>query len=117
VEFYFEDVDPRTVIVRADGGLNRQTAVEFVSQLEKLIEGGLRRIVVDCGGLDYISSYGLSLLLRLHGRLAKSGGDVKLAAVQSKVVTVLGVLHLDQVFELYPDVNRAVLAFRPKADA
>lgn len=115
MEFYFEDIDERTVIVRADGGLNRDTAMQFVSELEKLIDGGLRRIVVDCGGLDYISSYGLTLLLRLHGRLARLGGDVKLAAVQSKVVEVLALLRVDQVFEIYPDVNRATLAFRPKS--
>ncbi len=43
--------------------------------------------------------------------MAKQGGDVKLAAVRSLVVDLLGHLNLDRLFEIYPDVDSAMEAF------
>jgi anti-sigma B factor antagonist len=116
VEFYYHDMDDGLLVLKADGGLNSQTADEFVAKLERLIEAGLRRIIVDCSALDYISSLGIGVLVRLHKRLAAEGGDVKLAGIKSKVIQILSLVHLDSVLDIYPDVNRARLEFRP-ADA
>ena len=114
MEFFFHELDKSVLILSADGGLNADTAAEFVQQLEKLIDTGVTQIIVDCTRLDYISSYGIALLVRLHNRLAKLGGDVKIAAPQSRILQVLTTMRMGKVFEIYPDVNRARLAFRPK---
>ena len=113
MDFYYHETDRDVLILSADGGLNADTAEQFVSQLERLVEGGINKVIVDCSKLDFISSYGVALLMRLHRRLAKQGGDVKLASIHSNVVALLRLLRLDKAFEIYPDVNRARLAFRP----
>ena len=76
MELYYDDVDSEVLVIKADGGLNARTAEGFVEDLEKLVDAGLRKIIVDCSELDYISSFGLGVLIRLHGRLARRGGDV-----------------------------------------
>ena len=113
MDFYYHETDRDVLILTADGGLNADTADQFVTQLEHLIAGGINKVIVDCSKLDFVSSYGVGLLMRLHRRLSKQGGDVKLANIHSSLVSLLRVLRLDQVFEIYPDVNRARLAFRP----
>jgi anti-sigma B factor antagonist len=113
MEFYYHEVDNNVLIVRADGGLNKETAAQFVAELGKLVDAGLTRIIVDCSDLDYISSYGLSVLVRLHTKLARRGGDVKLAGVRGAIQQVLNVTRVNSLFEIYPDVNRARLMFRP----
>jgi anti-sigma B factor antagonist len=113
LEFYYHEIDNRVLILRADGGLNSDNAGQFVADLEKLVDAGLTKIIVDCTSMEHISSYGIGMLLRLHKRLARHGGDVKLAAVHSGLVRVLQMARVEQLFELYPDVNRARLAFRP----
>ena len=113
MEFFYHEVDRDVLVLRADGGLNAQTAGQFVDELEKLVDAGVRKIIVDCGGLDYISSYGVGLLLRLHMKLVPRGGDVKLAAIPSRVINILALAHIDRFFSIYPDVNQARLAFRP----
>jgi anti-sigma B factor antagonist len=115
MEFFFHELDKSILILSADGGLNADTAHEFVQQLETLIDTGVKQIIVDCTRLDYISSYGVALLVRLHGKLAKHGGDVKIAAPHSRVLQVLTVMKMGQVFDIYPDVNQARLAFKPKS--
>ena len=112
MEFYFQEVDRSLLIVSADGGLSADVADDFVRQLEGLINGGVTNIIVDLTRLTYISSYGIGVLLRLHNRLKKLGGDVKLAAPQSAILKALTTMRLGSVFEIYPDVNAARLTFR-----
>ncbi len=117
MEFYYDDVDGDVMVIRTDGGLNASTADQFVASIEKLVDAGLRKIIVDCGRLEYISSYGLGVLVQLHRRIARHGGDVKIAAVTGVIVDVLRLTRLNRVLAIYPDVARARLAFRPKAGA
>jgi anti-anti-sigma factor len=113
-ESYFHDLHGGLLVLRAEGGLNAWTAEAFVRPLEALIDMGIRRVMVDCSGLAYISSYGMGMLVRLHHRLAGRAADVKLAGVKSPAAQLLSVVRLDGLFDLYPDVDRARLAFRPK---
>jgi anti-sigma B factor antagonist len=113
LDFYYHETDHDVLILSADGGLNSDTAEQFVTQLEHLVAGGINKVIVDCSKLDFISSYGVALLMRLHRRLAKQGGDVKLASIHSNVISLLRLLRLDTVLQIYPDTNRARLAFRP----
>jgi anti-sigma B factor antagonist len=117
VEFYYHEVDRDVLILGADGGINADNAAQFVADLEKLVDAGLTKIIVDCAGLEHISSYGIGVLLRLHKRLARHGGDVKLANVHTGLATLLRIARVDLLFDLYPDVDRARLAFRPRDDA
>ena len=114
MEFYYHELDNSILILRADGGINAGNAAQFVTDLEKIVDAGIRRIIVDCTGLDHISSYGIGVLLRVHKRLARHGGDVKLAGIHAGVVRILQIARMDSVFDIYPDVNRARLAFRPR---
>ena len=111
--FDYAEMDKDVLIVRADGALNAESADDFIKQLTGFIDNGLSRIIVDCSKLEYISSYGLGVLVRLHAKLAKRGGDVKLASVPGLIEQVLQVTRLNTLFSIYPDVSQARLAFPP----
>lgn len=111
MEFYYRGTDKDILILSADGGLNRDNADQFVGELQTLVESGARKLIVDCTKLTYISSYGVGILIRLHKKLAESGGEIKLAAVESPVVEVLRLLHLERIFEIYHNVHEAREAF------
>jgi anti-sigma B factor antagonist len=113
MEFYFSEVEKDVLVLRADGGLNSENAEEFVDNLERIIDVGIRRIIVDCARLESVNSYGLAVLIRLHKRLKRKGGDVRLASVRGLVIKVLEITRLDHLFAIYPDVSRARLSFRP----
>jgi anti-sigma B factor antagonist len=114
MELYRHELDNSVLILSADGGLNADTAAAFVDQLARLIDEGVKKIIVDCTHLDYISSYGISVLVRVHSKLAARGGDVKIASPRSVVLKALQIVRLNRLVEIYPDVNAARLAFRPK---
>jgi anti-sigma B factor antagonist len=114
VELYYDQTDKNILVLRADGGLNSETADQLLHQLEEMIDSGLKRIIVDCAHLEYISSVGIAKLLRIHQRLAEKGGDVRLACVRGALAQILSVVHMNKVFAIYPDVEQARLALRPE---
>ena len=112
MEFHYDDVQEDILIIKADGDLNAETADEFVESIGKLVDAGLHSIIIDCSGLDYISSSGLGMLVRLHKRMDEKIGDVKIASVKSLIVNVLRMTRLNKLFSIYPDVESARQAFK-----
>ena len=114
MEFYYDAVDKDVLILSADGGLMLENAGEFESELGRYIELGSRKLIVDCTRLTRISSYGLGALVSLHRRLAKQGGDVKLANVSGVVGKLIEMFSLGTLLQIYPTVDDARRAFAGK---
>lgn len=112
MEFNYEQVENNVLVLRVDGGLDSSNAREFGDKVQKLVDAGHTRLILDCTKLDYISSMGVAVLLRLHGNMKPLGGDVKLASLHGTVWDVISIFQLDKVFAIYPDVPQAQLAFR-----
>jgi anti-sigma B factor antagonist len=78
----------------------------------KLVEGGPKHLVVDLGGVEYMDSTGLGMLVGLRKRLNEQGGDVVIAAAQPRVAKLFVMTGLAQVFQIYEDVPAALKARR-----
>ena len=57
-------------------------------------------VTLDCGGLEYISSAGLGVLLKTQKRLMGAGGKLRLAGVSRHVLELLTYAGFDQIFEI-----------------
>lgn len=112
MEFYYRGVDRDVLILKADGGIASTNAEEFVAELTRVARSGIRKLVVDCAGLGYISSTGVGVLVRLHNKMWNAGGHVKVASVRGPVFRILEMTKLAQLFEIYPSVEEALGAFR-----
>ncbi|MCX4242538.1 STAS domain-containing protein [Paraliomyxa miuraensis] len=66
---------------------------------------------IDLAGVTYIDSSGVGELVGAYTTAANQGGQLKLAAISIKVVDVLRMTHLIQVFETYDTVDEAVASF------
>ena len=65
-------------------------------------------MVLDLERLSYVSSWGLSSLVRVHHHFATRGGRIAFANLHSAVATILRISHLDRLFDLYPTVAKAL---------
>jgi len=111
MDYCYHDVDQDMLIVTADDQINSDQADELAGHFESLINRGLKKVVVDCAQVAYVSTVGIGLLLLLHKRLSERGSDVKLANVRGLVAEILANLRLDKVFHIYPDVDKARQAY------
>ncbi len=54
----------------------------------------------DFGGLEYISSAGLGVLLRAHKKVMASGGKLRLVNVNNHIYDIFRYSGFDQLFEV-----------------
>jgi anti-sigma B factor antagonist len=68
-------------------------------------------IVLHVGGVDFIDSSGLGLLVRFLNRARFAQGDIKLCAIPPRFDEVLRITRLKATFDAYPTEEEAVAAF------
>jgi anti-sigma B factor antagonist len=102
MEFYYHKTSPDVLVLSADASLDSYNVQVFLNELQRLIEANARKLVVDCAQIGYLSSIGITALIRVHKRMAERDGAVKLAAVRAPLGRLLEITRLDQVFEAYP---------------
>ncbi len=78
---------------------------QFKDRLKEL--GG--SVILDMSGLDYMSSYGLRMILMSAKALHDKGGGLYLAAPTNRVMEVIRVAGYDTMFPVYETVDEAVL--------
>jgi anti-sigma B factor antagonist len=67
-------------------------------------------IVVDLSGVTYVDSSGLAALIQGMQNVVEYGGKFALAGLQEDVRPIFEIAKLDQVFEIFPDVDSALAA-------
>lgn len=86
------------MLVNMNGSLDTLAAEQVEPQIKEIEADATLPITIDCTQLDYISSSGLRLLLRLRKAAAAAGGTVSLLSVNDNIMEVLKVTHFDKMF-------------------
>ena len=73
-------------------------------------------ILIDLGGVEFIDSSGLGLLVRLLTRIRAASGNLQLCALTPRIREVLRVTKLNSIFESHETEAEAIAAFyqRPR---
>lgn len=86
------------VNVIMNGNLDTMAAEQIEPQIKELETLAAKPLTIDCTALDYISSSGLRLLLRLRKAASAAGNKVTLHTVNDNIMEVLKVTHFDKMF-------------------
>jgi len=93
----------RVDLVEVIGRIDSSTAPQLDHVLQRVMNDGRYRIVVDLSGTDFMSSAGLrALIAALKQARRFNRGDVRLAGMPAKIkkaFELAGLLELFQVFE------------------
>ncbi|MBN2563083.1 MAG: STAS domain-containing protein [Phycisphaerae bacterium] len=95
-------------VLRLRGDLTITSDGLLVRKAKPLLEGENARIVLDMGGVAFISSAGLGDLVRLAAHANSQGGRIVLANLTPFVAGVLNTTKLDNFFDVRGDVNEAM---------
>ena len=110
---YGEDV----YVVRVDGFIDTLTAPELERTLGTMVDQGKYRLIIDLGGVDYISSAGWGIFISRIREIRRNGGDLKLARMSPSVYEVFELLEFDRILRAYDSVEEAEKGFRIMAYA
>jgi anti-sigma B factor antagonist len=99
------------VVVQVTGALTigrESQRVETV--LEGLISSGLKRIVLDLGGVDYMDSTGVGIVTFCLGRLNEVGGTLRVARAPGRIREVFRITAVDRLVPFDDSLDSAVAA-------
>jgi serine/threonine-protein kinase RsbW len=101
---------PVTVLSVA-GDIDAATFPQLISEADQVLDKGHVNLVLDLGGVNYISSGGLIALQTIVGRSAARGGKAVLCCLREQVTKVLKISGFDQRLSIFPDVAAAKASF------
>lgn len=93
--------DGATATVAVRGEVDRATAGQLRDLLQHLIDGGARRISLDCHGLDFLDSSGIGVLIAASTQLGAPGA-LTVEAPQAHVRRVLELTGVSSQLGLLP---------------
>jgi anti-sigma B factor antagonist len=88
------------VLVRMEGELDLSTVHRFRAVADD--HDAARRFVLDVAAVTFIDSTGLGALVDLATRTRRAGGAVVLAHPDQRILRLLELTSLDQVFDVEP---------------
>jgi len=98
-------------VVRGAEPINRLTAGDIATLIERHLQAGQPRLVLDLERVPLIDSAGLEMLLNLRDTCQRRGGSMKLAAPNALCRDILLVTDVGTKFEIFGDVTAAVGSF------
>jgi anti-sigma B factor antagonist len=85
--------------------------------MDDLLAQGRRKFLLNLAKVPYIDSAGLGQIIRCFTAIRKAGGTLKLLSPNSKVIDLLTVTKLVNVFDWYNEEAGALHSFMSKSDS
>lgn len=106
-QFTVEQTGHGVGVVRPDGRLTMVSARQLTEAIAGLLDGGLTRIVIDLSLTEFMDSSGLGALIGGLKSARQIGGDLRIAAPNEQVRTILKLTNLDKVLSPRATVEEA----------
>lgn len=116
MNIHFEARADQVYCIEPLGRLDAVTVPALESVLDQHLVANHVRIVLDMGGVAYLSSSGLRALLRARKGAQAGGGDVVLCNMTPRVREVFEMIGFTSLFQVFDGVAEASASFtKPKA--
>lgn len=98
-------------VLHLDGSLDAYSFPKLEAALEELRTTNKNKVVLNCEGLDYISSAALGALIGFARRARENSGDLKLVKLSPKIFNIVELLGFHKILEIYPSMDEAISKF------
>jgi anti-sigma B factor antagonist len=99
--------DGEISVVRVDGVIDTMTASELEKVMNSLLDRSRYNIIIDLGGVDYISSAGWGIFISNIREIRQNSGDLKLARMIPNVYEIYELLEFDSILKAFENVEKA----------
>jgi anti-sigma B factor antagonist len=109
-------LDSGVMVLALSGSMTMGTQLqELELSLQELANKNQNRIVLDLSKISYLDSSAIGVLVSCHGSVKGSGGQLRLAGVNSRVSAVFKMTGVDKVLSVDPTRNDSVSALSASA--
>lgn len=101
--------DDGVTVITVRGVINfGESARQFSSFLQELLKSGVPAVLVDMSGIDNVDSTGLGELVGYLQRFEKEGRRLALLRPHRRIMSLLKLTRLDEIFPVYEDREEAI---------
>ena len=104
-------LENEVVKIRVDGVLDTLTSPELEKVMNSLVAQKRYKIIIDLGGVDYISSAGWGIFISHLKEIRENRGDLKLTRMLPQVSEIFELLEFDSILKTYPTLENARFDF------
>ena len=97
------------------GFLDAHTAPVLEKEIQRSIEDGRYKILVNFQELGYISSAGLGVFMGFIEQVREKGGDIKMCGMNEKIYRVFDLLGFPTLYDIVDDEKTAIDNFNEPA--
>jgi anti-sigma B factor antagonist len=116
MQISIEDRGAVKVVRVAEPKLTYPILSSFFTSVQKLVEEGARKILIDLTSVTYIDSASIGCLMDIHRLLREKEGVLKLTGLQSRVETMISMTGVHKIIDIRRDEAAALYAFEePRA--
>jgi anti-sigma B factor antagonist len=100
----------RQAVLPLHGEIDLHVSPQIAASLREMIARKPGQLLVDLSGVSYVDSSGLAALIDAMQRVQQYGGKFGIVGLQETVRSIFEIARLDQVFQIFPDLESASLA-------
>src|SRR5262245_2284747 len=100
----------RLNVLSLQGEIDLHVSPDVSRSIDSMVKKKPERIVIDLARATYIDSAGLAALILAMQQVEAYGGKFFLAGLHETMRSILATSRLDQVFQIFPDVDAALAA-------
>jgi anti-sigma B factor antagonist len=104
------DVREEVTVVHVGGEIDVYTAPVLRDHLDEHILQGRHRLVIDLGGVSFMDSTGLGVLVGRLKLVRVKNGTLRLVCSSERILKVFSITGLDKVFQIFASVDDALAA-------
>ena len=80
---------------------------QLEAAVKKLVQEGQKRTILDASALDYVDSAAIGTLVSCLSHVKKSGGELRLAGANPRIVRLFSMTGVDKLLPVYPSIAEA----------
>lgn len=104
-------------LVHVEGPLDSLTYEQFKSFIDELSTAPHARIILDCQGLSYVNSRGITLLAQFQRTLSANLAFFGIANANTRILKAIDKLGVAKLIRMYPTLDDALAAARALASS
>lgn len=101
-------------VINVSGFLDAHSFPEVEKALNIIMDKGSYHLVLNLGGLDYISSAGLGVLIGVAKKVREKKGDLKLSQLPEKIYRIVNLLGFSRILDIFNTDEEALSAFKDR---
>ncbi len=99
-------------LIEAKGSLvGGDETLELRQAVAGFLEREYSKLLIDLGGVTYINSTAIGVLVSAHASYAKKGWHIKLCGMNKNITNIFVITKLTLVFDVYDTKDEAVKSF------